>query len=186
MIKRFALAVAVACLTGCAAAAENPKPFVASDLVHVEFDKFKGHTVVWAGPITLGAGNLFDQAPEMTIMVTAEKDSGVKLMGLRFTKTTGGGRWVFLRDRDIDFLIDGKPFSVGSGRHTGSVDAQWRNETLTADFQRPLLVALAAARSVEVRVGPVEAGLSKDDLSIIRSFTAKVDAVAKQVAPSNP
>lgn len=82
--------------------------------------------------------------------------------------------WKYLRCHDVNWLLDGKAFSLGASVHSGQVVRGGVIELVTQVVTREQLEQMAAADGIEYRICNDEYRLSQFDLTAIRSISKKV------------
>jgi hypothetical protein len=102
---------------------------------------------------------------------------------LKFLCDSSDG-WRYLRHHPLDLLVDGKRWSF-QPTHDGTVGQGYVLEHIWAHLTEAQLADLAAAKSVEGRLGINEFALSRDQLAAIREFAALLDD-PKRPVPAPP
>ncbi len=142
-------------------------PTLALAQVEKTYDRFKTATVVRAR--ISGADDRGRPIPTLIGTFAGDKlVTSPTTISLLFQKTSPD--WKYLQCFGTDFLLDGRPFSLGEPTHDGRVGAGYVLEFIqfTVGFTR--IVELASAHTVEVKICNDEFRLSAQEMSIIKDF----------------
>lgn len=127
------------------------------------YDKFKDITFISADEARIGHVRM-----EAKALHPGEKlvKSGDLQCYLVFRSSSRS--WLFLRSRDLIFLADGERIALGAGSHDGDVSSARYNsvgvtERMIYTITRADLEKLVAAKSLEMKLGYLEAKLEEKD-----------------------
>lgn len=127
-----------------------------------EYDRFKDTT-------TITAASKYRQKPLKTSFIVSANGKGpVKDDIVILTAHSTSPDWQYLRCHQLDFLVDGEPFSPGETKHTGRVGRGYVSEHVTARMSWDAFVKLSAAKKVEGRLCRTEFHLTPEDLANMR------------------
>jgi hypothetical protein len=156
-----------------------PSPASAKD-VGVSTDKFTGVTTVSLYSFQIGPEHGFKDATHLNghVILALSVGAAEDKIGLRVISQAD--HWQFLDGAAVHVLTDGRRLDLGHFErmkaHTETYRGITTYEEIFSFVDRSLIDTFAAAKTIEIKIGPYEAVLSAQDIERFRLF---LDALQK-------
>lgn len=139
-------------------------------------DRFTGERkLVYSATIPPGRIDL--SKPAFTLRAVVK--DGVSKVGATFlfasVSNRQGSSWRYLRCHNIDWLVDGKPVTMGETLHQGDVVRGGVMETIGQFVPTEAVAKIGMAQRVEYRVCQDEFYLTGEDIAAFKEFAVRLD-----------
>jgi TonB family protein len=121
-----------------------------------------------AGAIFSYVGSTLTKPPQNVLLIIRSESGEGILSGLK--------EWMFLDVRDLTFLVDSKPLTIGKMQHEGKVrDDAGVIENLSINIPTEAFLRIVNAKDVEMQVGIFEMKLSESHLEALRDLASRMN-----------
>lgn len=139
-------------------------------------DRFTGEAVSTYKSKFKGRKHKF-QTTDDTLIITRQAGSESISYSIIIMTSNGsnrhGGGWRYLREKSIDWLVDGRPIDLPQPSVQRDTGRGYVIESFIQGVAPDQMAELARASSVEFRIGVDEFALAPQDIAAIRELAAK-------------
>ena len=145
------------------------------------YDKFKGFGSISVESTVQGEEHSRPRLISRLVLLFEGKpgESAFKGLSFRFVSLVDlNAGWKYLKNSDLDCIVDGKKVAIGTLEHDGSVEDGYLFETMGSLVPTSLAKSFAEAKLVECRLGFTEFTLSDEAKAAWRAALARTDEKA--------
>jgi hypothetical protein len=149
------------------------KGFRNSKRFTVNYDKFKDASRVDVGPFDVGdsirSTRIYSLKMTARFFYTGRDPHGPDQdFALLFRSRSG--EWQFLKNHELNMLIDGERVSIGEAEYDGDIERSGVSEFMGYLIPPDVFKRLASARQVEFKIGRWEVALKDEHLQALRDL----------------
>jgi hypothetical protein len=139
----------------------------------VKYDKFKGVTDVFVRiDLTPKKVDIFQNITFNIIIASRFTGNGIPEHSIEQTLCVSSTSkdWRFLKNRELNLLVDASRMPLGNGTHDGDVETYFVSEVLCWPITEQQRNSILNAEQVEFQLGSLESAIGKDKLLLFKQY----------------